>query len=59
MYARAGIQEAWLVDLNSNTITVFTEPKRGRYTQQMSFTGTDRLVSPAIGSKRVLANQIL
>ena len=59
MYARAGIPEAWLVDLNSNTITIFTEPKRGRYTQQNGFTGTDRLVSAALGSRRVLANQIL
>lgn len=58
MYARAGIPEAWLVDLNSGTITIFSEPKRGRSAKQAAFQGSARLASPVLARRRVLASQI-
>jgi Uma2 family endonuclease len=32
-YARAGIPEAWLIDLTTRTITRYSEPRDGRYQQ--------------------------
>ncbi|HET6880768.1 MAG TPA: Uma2 family endonuclease, partial [Pirellulales bacterium] len=31
MYARAGIRELWIVDLNSDRVLVHTRPRAGRY----------------------------
>ena len=39
LYGRAGIREAWLVDVQSRSITVFTGPHAGGYAQE-------RIVSP-------------
>ena len=32
LYARAGIPEAWIVDVNDETVTVWREPREGLYT---------------------------
>jgi Uma2 family endonuclease len=31
LYARAGIPEVWLVDLNQETVTAYRDPRRGGY----------------------------
>lgn len=31
LYARAGIPEVWLVDLNQETVTAYRDPRRGNY----------------------------
>jgi Uma2 family endonuclease len=59
MYARAGIAEAWLIDLNTDTVTVFTDPKRGRYQTSAELRGAARLESPVLGRRRVLVTDIL
>lgn len=37
LYAKYGIAESWLVDLNNNSITQFYLPLEGRYAQQVSY----------------------
>lgn len=36
IYANAGIQEYWVVDLSANQITVFREPQDGQYTTKQT-----------------------
>lgn len=59
MYARARIAEAWLIDLKTDTITVFTEPKNGRYTTSAKFSGGSRIESPVLAKRRVKVADVL
>ena len=40
IYARYGVPEYWLVDLDARTITVFSDPRDGRFQSQMVSSGT-------------------
>ena len=45
LYARAGIPEVWLVDLNANTISVYREPRHGAYAQ-LTTVGREAEIAP-------------
>jgi Uma2 family endonuclease len=59
LYARAGIAEAWLIDLGSGVVSIFTEPKRGRYSVRVDFRGDARIESATLGRHRLLVSDIL
>jgi Uma2 family endonuclease len=43
LYARAGIPEVWLVDLNAATVTVYRQPAAGGYAEAIVAAATDEL----------------
>lgn len=43
LYARAGIRELWLVDLTSDSVTVYPQPRRGSYADVAVVRGDDEL----------------
>ena len=45
LYARFGIQEAWLADVNAKAVDIHTEPRNGRYTN-VRRVGMDGILSP-------------
>lgn len=47
LYARAGIADYWVVDVNRETIEVFRKPVDGRYTEQTVYRG-EQAVSPLV-----------
>lgn len=59
LYARAGIPEVWVVDVNVGAVTVFTEPRRGVYARESVVRGDARLVSPVLGDVVLLAKDVL
>ena len=48
MYARAGIQETWLLDLNDNCLEIHAAPHLGVYQEVVSFPRGQQFVSPAL-----------
>ncbi len=56
---RAGITEAWLVDVQSGTISVFTEPHAGGYGQQRMMSRGQEIVSVAVEGLRVSVDEAL
>jgi len=46
LYAKAGIVEVWIVDVNSETIESFRSPSEAGYAQRMSY-GRDSSIRPA------------
>lgn len=48
LYASCGIQESWLVDLNTREVTVYRKPDGARYTEQTIFRSGDTLPVPGI-----------
>ncbi len=46
LYAAAGVPEAWLVNLNESTITVFTGPDGAAYQEAKLFKGDDAVPVP-------------
>jgi Uma2 family endonuclease len=45
IYAKAGIREYWVVDVNGRLLRVYRDPKAGDYTAQQTF-GPAESVSP-------------
>jgi Uma2 family endonuclease len=45
LYAKAGIREYWVVDVNGRRLHVYRDPKAGDYTSQRTF-GPSESVSP-------------
>ena len=59
LYGRAGIPEAWLIDVQSGTITVFTEPHAGGYGQErIQSPGLD-IVSQGVEGLRVRVDEVV
>ena len=58
LYARAGIAEAWLIDLASATVDVFTQPTPQGYRQSRRASRGDRLVSLAFPAATLLASHV-
>jgi Uma2 family endonuclease len=48
LYARTGIPEVWVVDLNGTRVIRHTEPRRGRYTRVEEFGPGDRVSSATV-----------
>ena len=58
-YGRAGIPESWLVDVQSGTITVFTEPHAGGYGQQRVLSRGQDIVSESVENLRLQVDEVL
>ena len=58
-YGRAGIPESWLVDVQSGTITVFTEPHAGGYGQQRVLSRGQDIVSESVEGMRLQVDEAL
>ena len=59
LYGRAGIPEAWLIDVQSGTITVFTEPHAGGYGQERVVTRGQEIMSFAVEGLRLQVDEAL
>ena len=59
LYGRAGIPEAWLVDVQSGTITVFTEPHSGGYGRERVVTRGQEIVSESVEGLRLQIDEAL
>lgn len=59
LYARAGIPEVWIVDLNFPSIELYSRPSRGRYESVRSFAREESLRSEALPGLEVEASEIL
>ena len=58
-YGRYGIPEAWLVDVQAGTITVFTEPHAGGYGEQRVLSRGEEIVSVSVEGLRVRVDEAL
>ncbi len=58
-YGAAGIPEAWLIDVQAQTITVFTEPHAAGYGQERVVTRGQELVSLAVEGLRLQVDEAL
>ena len=58
-YGRAGIPEAWLVDVQAEIITVFTEPHAGGYGQQRVLSRGQDIVSESVEGLRLQVDEVL
>jgi len=59
LYAKAGIAEYWLVDLNHDLITVYTQPVNGYYRNSQRFGRGDSLSSAAIPGLTLTVDDML
>lgn len=59
LYARAGIPEFWLVDLNTDTITVFAQPAEGEYRTVKSHSRGETVSSATFPDLSLPAEEIL
>ena len=59
LYGRYGIPEAWLIDVQAQTITAFTEPHAGRYRQERVLSPGQDIVSVAVEGLRVSVDEAL
>jgi Uma2 family endonuclease len=59
LYARAGVPEVWLVDLEGEQVHVFCEPARGSYLSVCELVAGDELVPRALPEFRVPVQEIL
>ena len=58
-YGMASIPEAWLVDVQAQTITVFTEPHAGGYGRERVVTRGQEIVSLAVEGLRLQVDEAL
>ncbi len=58
-YGRYGIPEAWLVDVQAQTITVFTQPHAGGYREQHVLSRGQEIVSVSVEGLRVGVDEAL
>lgn len=59
LYARAGIQETWLVDLQNERVDVFTHPTPQGYRASRQNRRGDRLTSRALPAASFLVDEML
>lgn len=59
LYARSGVPEVWLVDLNSGSITIYREPTPDGYRSTSTVSGDDQLAPQAFPETVLTARQIL
>lgn len=63
LYARAGIQEYWIVNLNDNSVIVYREPSASRqrdadYESKQTYRGGDRLTPLALPKYSLAVDEI-
>ena len=59
LYARAGIPEAWVVNLPEECIEVYSDPAGGEYQTVRSYARGRRLQSHTLASLRLLVSKVL
>lgn len=59
LYAASGIPEVWLIDLNSDTIEVYSEPGPGAYEKSARFGRGDQVLSAPLSGLAIDANAAL
>lgn len=58
-YARAGIPEAWLVDVTGRAVAVHTEPRPGGYARERVFRPGAEIESTTVAGLRVAVDEIV
>jgi Uma2 family endonuclease len=58
LYAKAGIQEYWVVDINSRKLLIYRDPQAGDYTSQKSLDPADA-ISPLVSTATVRVADLL
>jgi len=58
LYARAGITEAWVVDLQGRTLRVFRDPGAGGYRTNFTVSGDENVSARALPEVRVAMTEI-
>ncbi len=59
LYARAAIPEAWLVDLNQELISVFSDPRDGEYQNYREFKRGETIASEGVANLNLAVDDIL
>lgn len=59
LYAAAGVNEVWLVDVPKRRVEVYTQPSGGRYERMVTLGNGDRLVPTAFPDAAIDVDQIL
>ncbi len=59
LYARAGIEEVWLVDLQKKTIEVYRQPSQAGYEQVLHLSGNDSLSPQAFPALKLTTKEVL
>ena len=58
LYARAGIVEYWVVNVNAREVTVFRSPENGSYVDIPSYRGDQEVTSLSAGENPVLVSSL-
>lgn len=58
-YARAEIQEVWLIDLPSDRIEIYTQPNSGIYQEVRTVLRGQKIISPAFPNLKLKADDVL
>ena len=59
LYAAAGVQEYWIVDLLASVVAVHTDPVSGRYSREISFRPGDTLRLRAFADLEIQVAEVL
>jgi Uma2 family endonuclease len=59
LYARAGIPETWLVNLNKNLIEVYYHLSEGRYEKSAKFKRGDTIISPTVAALSLKVDELI
>lgn len=59
LYARSGIPEVWIVNLNTNTIFTYTQPSIGEYQQQHEYSISETIQSTMVAPLRLEVKDIV
>jgi len=59
LYARAGIPETWLVNLNKNQIEVYYHLSEGRYEEFAKFKAGDTIISPTVAALSLKVDELI
>ena len=59
LYARAGIREYWVVDINARTLLVYRDPQAGDYASQQAFGPADAVAALAAPAATVRVADLL
>jgi Uma2 family endonuclease len=58
LYARSGVPEVWLVDLEERRVLVFDGPANGRYAGERVCRGTDTIAVPGLSGKQLAVREL-
>jgi Uma2 family endonuclease len=59
LYARSGIGEVWIVNLNNNTITLYTQPAVGQYQVNKEHSFSETIQSLVIAGLQLRVKDII